>query len=1120
MLSDYLNRMRQIRQMGRATSETSYYTPLENMLDAVGSRLDPSVTVTSQLSRRGTAITPIGVSGVPDFGFFVVENQDLRGLIEAKGVDEDVSVIARQQQITKYLRVAPAVLITTYREFLLVTRDAQGRTQIGPFYSLAPDKNTFWETPVANLVRNHETRFREYLSQVLQYSGPIYSAEELALVLARYAAEALARVQAQTTRALNPLRTAMTEALGITFLGDKGEAFFRSSLVQTLFYGLFSAWIIWTEENENREAEFAWEQASDYLKVAVIGALFEAIATNRQLRTLNLSDPVRWAEDALNRVDRETFFADFSQEKAIQYFYEPFLDAYDPTLRKELGVWYTPPEIVKYQVKKIDTLLRTELGIRDGLADESVIVLDPCTGTSSYLLEAAKLIFERARARRRGTAAARTKAAVRNRLIGFEIMPAPFVIAHLQMARLLSSLGSGLGEGERAAIYLTNALKDWEVTEAARQITIPELQDEREAAEQVKRNQPILVIMGNPPYWRKAPLAIGEEAELLNAYKEGLYERFNIRRSTLDDLYIRFFRLGEWRIAEQGEQKGIVSFISNWNWLAGSSFPVMREHLLYNFDKIEIDGLGGAIRGRNRSLQQADENVFKTALSPGIILGISISFLIAKGEENEDIATTSYRRILGTADEKRQALLQSLEDNNEANPYSLLAPIIENKWVLKPTGEAGEYDNWISLEQLLPHKESGVNENRGNALISIDKEPLEELQALYLNTEITNEGLATRSERARLIMQTWAGYTPANTRAALMGEDNPEPLRIIPFAMKQFDDRWLLWGGSKILNRRRENLLNLVDPEDTPAQERNVFLATSENARNVYSSPGVTIYLGDLHFQDPWAQFFPLRYRTQAQGFIASITRPNLNQDILLTLCREWDIDPSDINVDATEEEMEIGSDLFYHILATTHTPAYISANEEALTTNWAKIPIPKSRELLKQSAALGKRVAELLRLDLQPEGVETGEIPRALELIGAPERIDGEQLRDNEDFEVTVNYRGVGRVVPRPFTDEEAEANKDGFEFGESTNNVFWNAECYWANVPNDVWNFLIGGFPVLRKWLEDRRRAKLGRNLTLDEIEQFSSMTRRITALLMLGAELDASHELIIDSDLIETE
>ncbi len=1118
LLTNYLKRIREIRGMGMATNETSYYTPLENLLYQIGSNLLPRITVTSQLSSRSAALIPrtSGTRSMPDFGFFREENQDLRGLVEAKGADEDVFRIAERPQIAKYLQVVPAVIITNYRDFLLVTRDSSGSVFHGPSYSLASSADAFWNTPIAALAKEHEQGLRDYLENVLQHSSPIISADELAFVLARYAAEARKRIEAQPAATLDPLRNAMTQALGISFPGEKGEAFFRSSLVQTLFYGLFSAWILWAERERSLNAEFEWESASNYLNVSVVGALFEAIATNRKLRSLNLADTVRWAEDALNRVDRQAFFSRFDQDHAIQYFYEPFLEAYDPELKEQLGVWYTPPEIVRYQIKKIDQLLQDELGLADGLADESVILLDPCTGTGSYILEAARVINERLKEDEPNLAAARTKIAVQTRLFGFEIMPAPFVIAHLQMGRFTASCGSELAEDERAPIYLTNALTNWSTPGVPQQSTFPELAAEREAAERVKREEKILVIVGNPPYWRYATMAIGEEAELIAPYKEGLYRRFRVRKTTIDDLYIRFYRLAEWRIAEQETHRGIVSFISNWSWLAGSSFPVMREHLIQNFDTIRIDNLGGAIRGRDRSIGESDESVFLTEWSPGIKLGVAISFLTVNGngEKNQE-ASVFYRRILGTAENKRAALMHSIEDSDTTIPYTQLAPTIERKWVLRPAGEAGAYDNWTSLDRLLPFRESGVNENRGGSLISIDREPLEALQTAYTNKRISHDKFAHKSERSALLMSKYARYDAEKVRTALNQGNHPEPLRIMRFAWKAMDDRWLLWGEEKLLNEKRKDLLALVDSEDVRPANRNVFLVTSENARVVFAPPGVTSYIGDLHYQDPWAQLFPLRFRTNGRGFIQSITRPNLDDQILQSLCQSWSVSQtSEPRANATDEELAVGEAVFYHVLATMHTPAYRETNMDALTNNWAHIPIPTSRELLLNSAELGRRLAELLRTDLAPAGVVKG-APTWLKRIAQPARVDGHQLRDPDDFRVTVNYRGSGNVLKRPFTSQETEGSI--FEATEETNNVFLNADAFWSNVPDEVWEYQIGGFPVLRKWLEDRKFGKLGRPLLLDEVRNFGNMARRIAAIIALDTDLDECHESIVSSELI---
>ena len=183
--------------------------------------------------------------------------------------------------------------------------------------------------------------------------------------------------------ALAAVREALEESLGMKFTGERGEHFFRSTLVQTVFYGVFSAWVLWHRQRPGRTDAFNWHEAEWSLHVPFIRTLYHQVASPDRLGPLGLVEVLDWAAAALGRVDRPAFFERFQDEHAVQYFYEPFLEEFDPELRKELGVWYTPPEIVKYQVARVDTVLREELGVADGLADPNVIVLDPCCGTAA-----------------------------------------------------------------------------------------------------------------------------------------------------------------------------------------------------------------------------------------------------------------------------------------------------------------------------------------------------------------------------------------------------------------------------------------------------------------------------------------------------------------------------------------------------------------------------------------------------------------------------------------------------------------------------------------------------------------------------------------------------------------
>jgi len=320
--------------------------------------------------------------------------------------------------------------------------------------------------------------------------------------------------------------------------------------------------------------------------------LFEQVASPGALRPLGLVPLLDAAAGALARVDQKAFFAAFEEASAIQHFYEPFLGFFDPELRKQLGVWYTPPEIVEYMVERVDRVLRSELGVADGFADPNVWVLDPCCGTGSYLVAVLDRVRRTLASRGLGDLLAEElRRAATTRLVGFEIMPAPFVIAHRQVGEALRRVQAHLRDDERAAVYLTNALTGWDPAErtGSLQGAFAVLAREREDAREVKQKRPILVVIGNPPYNAFAGTSPESEGGLVEPYKAGLNRPpWNVMKFNLDDLYVRFFRVAERRVAE-GTGRGVVCFISNFSWLAGLSFVVMRKRLLDAFDAIWID---------------------------------------------------------------------------------------------------------------------------------------------------------------------------------------------------------------------------------------------------------------------------------------------------------------------------------------------------------------------------------------------------------------------------------------------------------------------------------------------------------------------------------------------------
>ena len=400
----YFADLRRIRGSGGATRERSLYVPLANLLTAVGAMLRPKVFCVRELGDQG--------AGHPDFCLYAAKQVQRgepregqtpeRGVVEVKPPGDDAWVTAAGRQAERYWERYRLVLVTNARDFVLVGEDPDGTPTTLETLRLAGSEDEFLarlEQPRA-FARDAGASLGEYLARALSHRTALTEPKDLAWLLASYARDGLARVEAAGgAPQLAAVRSALEEALGIRFEGERGRRFFRSTLVQTLFYGIFSAWVLWARTEAARSLpgplftgradadRFRWREAVWHLRAPVLRALFQQIADPGRLQPLGLTEVLDWTAAALDRVDRTAFFARFNEGEAVPYFYEPFLEAFDPDLRRQLGVWYTPSEVVRYMVARVDRALRDDLGIADGLAAENVYVLDPCCGTGAYLAE-------------------------------------------------------------------------------------------------------------------------------------------------------------------------------------------------------------------------------------------------------------------------------------------------------------------------------------------------------------------------------------------------------------------------------------------------------------------------------------------------------------------------------------------------------------------------------------------------------------------------------------------------------------------------------------------------------------------------------------------------------------
>ena len=1102
-----------LRASGGATGERSSYGPLAKLLDAVGATLRPKVFCVVEPANQG--------AGHPDFGLYTSKQVQKgrprkgqlpeRGVVEVKSAREDTRATGVREQASRYWGRYRLVLVTNLREFALIGPDAAGGEATLESFRLAESDAEFarrLERPRA-FARETGAGLGEYLARALSHRAALAEPKDLAWLLASYARDGLARVEAAgDSPSLGAVRSALEEALGVRFEGEKGARFFHSTLVQTLFYGVFSAWVLWARQSPPPDGGgFDWRTAVWHLRAPVLRALFQQLSDPGRLQPLGLVEVLDWTAAALDRVDRPTFFARFSEGEAVPYFYEPFLEAFDPALRKQLGVWYTPIEVVRYMVARVDKALRDDLRIPDGLAAENVYVLDPCCGTGAYLAEVLRRIATNLEGHGLGAlAGARVKHAATERVFGFEIMPAPFVVAHLQVGLTMQDLDAPLAEDgtERAGVFLTNALTGWE-PRTTKPLPFPELEEERDRAERVKQETPILVILGNPPYNGFAGVAVDEEHELLEAYRKPRRVRLTDPRA-LNDLYVRFFRMAERRIAEK-TGRGVVCFISNYSWLDGLSFAGMRERYLEAFDAIRIDCLNGDKykTGKVAPDGSPDPSIFSTEGDPvGIQVGTAIATLLRKAD-HAPAGEVGFRHLWGPT--KRETLAETAEAEPDTL-YERLQPALPLGLPFMHMAVSECWFDWPALPELFPVSFPGVHTGRDRLLLDIDEERLRRRIANYFDPEWSHEEIERRYPAAMRNSSAFRISDARKVRDALLARGGPSERGFVRITYRPFDNRWLYWEADR-------RLLTAPAPDYIPhAFEGNVWLSSAQHLRKGASEPQACVarHVGSFHLIERGAAMFPAWLRDDGIGDDGNSThRANLSGAAQRYLDRLDGASEKPGTVHGLRVE-----DLFHHVLAVLHDPSYREANAGALHMEWPRIPLPGWPEgktegaaaALAESAARGRKLAALLDPDTPVPGVTETPIRPELVVIAVPAKADGHNMT-GDDFALTAGWGhygagdavmpGQGRVVPRAYTPDELAALGDAAPtLGEATFDIYLNPRACWRNVPAAVWAYKLGGYQILKKWLSYREHSILDRPLSPEEVQHFTDTARRIAAIL----------------------
>jgi hypothetical protein len=717
------------------------------------------------------------------------------------------------------------------------------------------------------------------------------------------------------------------------------------------------------------------------------------------------------------------------------YFYEDFLEAYDPVMRKNRGVYYTPIEVVNCQVRLIAELLRDRFAVERGFGDADVVTLDPAAGTGTYLLAALEHSLAAVEARS-GPGARRQAAGVAAKnLHGFELLVGPYAVAHLRLTQMIQAEKAKPGpEGVR--IFLTDTLESpYREPPEHLPLLYKELGTEHERARKVKEGTPVMVCLGNPPYDREQRSAGadggprkggwvrfgdgGDDARaLLEDFTEPLTELgLGVHAKNLYNDYVYFWRWALWKVFEQGNGAGhgIVSFITASSYLLGEAFAGMRKMMRATFDELWILDLGGEGRGARKS-----ENVFAIRTPVAIAVGVR------KGRDRRpEGCRVWYHRLEGSADDKLAALnaIGALQDV----PWTEVAAVEPHAPFLPRAG--GAWATWPRLTDLFPWQESGLQFKR-TWPIGEDRETLNRRwKALLAGTDRAVLLKETRDLRASKVVTGL--LEPREPLAALSSLKESTPLpSAMPYAYRSFDVRYA------IIDPRVGDYLR-------PA------LHEAHGPRQVYLATKFALQLGSGAAASATAFFPDLDYFNARGGRdIVPLWRdaegrtPNVPEGLLDTLR------------DALGQPVS-PEDLFAYCYALLAGPAYVATFKTELTIPGPRIPLTRNPQLFDEAVALGR---ELLFLHTYgerfvPPHRRAGRIPTGAARCARGTSDDPTEYPETHSYDPAKRELAVG----------------DG----------------RFTKVAPEVWEFEVSGYKVVQRWLAGRMRERSGkRSSALDDI------------------------------------
>ncbi|WP_017293812.1 type ISP restriction/modification enzyme [Geminocystis herdmanii] len=892
--------------------EESFYPAIANLITDFANSLQKKKVSVTILPKKTEA-------GNPDFRVWDGDHEII-GYIEAKIPNTDLDKTQNSEQLKRYLSTFPNVILTNFYEFRLYRQgELIKQVSIGRYFVTDKLKTI---PPLEN-----QADFEQLLTRFFDFSLPkIFTAEILAIELAkrtRFLRDEIITNELKNEDKKNYIK-GFYQAFQQYLIAGLAENEFADLYAQTITYDLFTA-----KTRAKEDEIFSRKNAIENIPptIGILRDIFEYISLGKL--SIQMETIIDDIAEVLRVADASKILQEFYQkgrgEDPIIHFYETFLNQYDPTTREKRGVYYTPSAVVKYIVNSVEEILKKDFD-KIGFADHTVKVLDPAGGTLTFLAEAVKKALTTfVEYFGNGNQKSFIKGHILQNFYGFELMMSPYAIAHLKMSYLLQEYGYNFEDVDRFQLYLTNTL-DAKMVEIPQLPGLSSLAEEATEANLIKKETPVLAIIGNPPYSIASYNKSEFETEIMKLYKEDVKDEKNIQ--ILSDDYIKFIRYCHWKIEQSGS--GVVSLITKNTYLNIAAAKGLRKQLLLTFDEIYILNLHGKLYEKTPEGEK-DDNVFD------IRVGTAIIFLVKKEAKKK----TTYGKLFCRDLYGNRALKYDyLNSNNILTSFSQEDEIrIDEKHFFferKNFTNADLYNSFWAIDQIFEKNTSGIKTHRDSFIIADKKEILISRLRNFINFD---QGLIKETYN----LDNSESFNIEKIKAKFQTID--EQL-FYPYFHKPFYYRQIYYESLFIDRDRKAVMMNFINDDNLG------FVIKKRHTDNIYNHCFITNSLTDINFLGGQSYVFPLWInRSEAE----------INQEMYDKRKRISNLNPQfEQLLEKTYQRENITEEIFYYIYGILYSNIYRDSFAESLKIDYPKIPFTEDVDLFFNMAKLGKELANL----------------------------------------------------------------------------------------------------------------------------------------------------------------